>query len=594
VENCVALLEACPDLNILITSRFPVQLPGEWIYQVQGLQITDLTEDFSNCSAYRLFMQTAQRVKHNFRPGEQEKSHILEICRLVGGMPLGIEIAAKWTQHLSCIEIIDEMHQYLSKLHSDDLLMDKPSGLASVLRQSWQMLSEREQTIMQALALFRGDFTRMAAKAVAGAELNDFSSLINKSMLIRSSEGRYGLHEVMRRYANERRSFLKNQYQPNRGFLEYHLDLAQKTDADILGAKQFDNIKLLESEHANFRECLNYCCEENPQKRLPPEVGEAMVGSLGMFWFLSNHWKEGRDWAVHFLEMDRCVSPSENRAAAMLTAGGLSVLLDDYETAEKYLTTATDMAEQFSCNTQQARGQTILGVLRRLQGTYPEAIKHSRQSLELFESADDQGGYQFNLGNMGHSLLMNEKYDEAVNTLEHCVRLNQQLGPTMSLPYALVNLGRLHLKLNQLDAARIYLHQAIEVSDKIGVYLYRAQSLSTLGWVEAHVDNLAQAQVFFQKSAADYIHLGDQQGLADTMMGIAVVKAQQDELATAIQFMSVADVFVQSMQVPVAKDYPELLQDTMLRIKLGVKTEEQAIYRNLGLSSSPEKLFSAL
>lgn len=594
VEICLTLLEACPDLNILITSRFPVQLQGEWIYQLEGLHLPDTVEDFDNSAACQLFIQTTQRLKHSFYPCSQEKQLILEICRLVGGLPLGIEIAARWAQHLTSTEIIEEIQEQLLNNGLDTSNTNKTSDLAKVLRQSWQMLTEREQSIMQALAFFRGDFTREAATAVADVSVSDISELINKSMLARNMQGRYVLHEVMRRYANKRRALGNNQQHANEKFFDYHLQLADTADTNILGGDQFHHIKQLELEHANLRECLSFCSHGQVNKQFSPESGVAMVGSLGMFWFLSNHWKEGRDWAMHFLNTDRYSQPSANCAAAMLTAGGLSVLLDDYVVAEKYLTIATEMAKQFSSDSQQARGLTILGVLRRLQGDYPEAIKQSKQSLKLFESASDKGGYQFNLGNMGHSLLMNEKYDEAAKVLEQCVQLNQQIGTTMSLPYALVNLGRLHLKLNQPNAARIYLHRAIDVSDKIGIFLYQAQSLCLLGWAEVYADNIIQAQSFFQKGAESYLHLGDRHGLADSMSGIAVVKSQQNELATAMQFISVADVLVEDSQIPVSKDNLTLLKGTEKRIQQGLKPEEREIYRKLGLSSSPKELFNAL
>ena len=278
----------------------------------------------------------------------------------------------------------------------------------------------------------------------------------------------------------------------------------------------------------------------------------------------------------------------------LLTAGGLSVLLDDYEVADTYLQTAKDMAGHVNCDVQRARCYTVLGVLRRLQGAYPQAISSARESLKLFDKANDQGGYQFNLGNMGHSLIMSGLYDEAVETLEQCIRLNQHIGPTMSMPYALVNLGRLHWKLKQTDAARIYLQRALEVTDKIGILLYRAQALCTLGWIGVCNDELIQAQENFQQSADAYLRLGDREGLADAMKGIAVIKARQDELKPSLQFMTVANVLIEDFKVPVSTDHVDLLRDARRCIQHGIKPEVRRIYRNLALTASPEELLRAL
>ncbi|MGB0847014.1 MAG: winged helix-turn-helix domain-containing protein [Thiolinea sp.] len=598
VDICLQLLNNCPRLNILITSRFPVQLQGEWIYRLQGFSLPDSPDTFSETAAYKLFLQTAQRINHSFQPTTEDQRYILEICRLVSGMPLGIEIAARWVQHLNCAEIVTEMHQYLLRMRTSHTReQNAPTDLANVLQQSWKMLSEREQGIMQTLAVFRSDFTRTAAAAVAGAELEDFSGLINKSMLTRNTGGRYVLHEVMRRYANEQRIESNSQQLTSQNFFDYHLEFARNADTGILGGQQLQNIVQLEAEHPNLRECLTLCqpSQNNTQfASLTPEMGIRMTGSLGMFWFLANHWQEGRNWATHFLNVGQNIRSSASHAAAHLTAGGLSVLLDDYEIAEKHLETGIAMANHVKSDIQSARGFTVLGVLRRLQGVYPQAIDSARESLKLFDSAGDQGGYQFNLGNMGHSLLLNDLYDEAADTLEQCIRLNQHIGPTMSMPYALVNLGRLHWKLKQTDAARIYLQQTLEVTDKIGVLLYRAQALCILGWIAVCNDELTPAKDYFQQSAKSYIHLGDREGLADALKGIAVLQARQTELTSSLQFITVANILTEHLEIPASADYLDLLLDTTHCIQQGIKPEAQRIYRNLALATTPEELLRTL
>ena len=143
----------------------------------------------------------------------------------------------------------------------------------------------------------------------------------------------------MRRYAGEHRTLSGSQKYASQNFFDYHLEFARSADSGILGGQQLQNIAQLESEHPNLRECLALCNhKQNRQQLAPlePKLGMSMVGSLGMFWFLASHWKEGRNWAVHFLESNHNERPSQSKAAALLTAGGLSVLLDDYEVAVSY------------------------------------------------------------------------------------------------------------------------------------------------------------------------------------------------------------------------------------------------------------------
>jgi len=595
VEICQTLLNSCPGLNILLTSRLPTQLEGEWVYHLDGFKLPDRADQLAQSEAGQLFIDTASRINHNFHSDGQNSPYILEICKLLGGMPLGIEIAARWVQHLSCEEIVYEMRQYLSSIEEHHIETDHEAGaLVKVLKQSWDMLTERERVIVQTLALFRGAFTRESAAATAGVELADYAGLINKSMITRDAEGGYVLHAVMRRYATKRRLLApEHRATVSQKFFDFHLETARQADTGILGGKQLHNIQCLESEHSNFRECLALCHPRYSAKPLDINGGLELVGELGMFWFLANHWKEGREWAVSFLNNCVHLSSSNMHAKALLTAGGLSVLLDDYTVADKYLNKGIAIAADKGFSIQQARGLAASGVLRRLQGRLPEAISCGRNSMELFESAGDEGGYQFNLGNLGHSLLMSGLHDEAEATLEQCICLNQRIGATMSMPYALVNLGRLHWKLKQIETAKIYLQQAIEVSDKLGILLYRAQALCALGWIQVYNDNQDDSLDFFQRSAKDYLRLGDREGLADTMKGVAVSKAQKGELIPALQFMTVAEVLLEDWEVPVLTEHQVLLDDAMVRIQKGLKPKERALYRNLGLAASPEELFRA-
>lgn len=588
------LIQYCPSLNILLTSRLPTGFEGEWVYHLRGFKLPDTTDNIVQSDAVQLFIDTAIRINYNFKPDQKDYVFIWEICKLLDGLPLGIEIAARWAQHLSCKEILNEIEKNILCLESQCMPDENQTqAFGMVLEQSWEMLTSRERMIMQSLALFRGDFTRQSAAVVAGVQLGDYAGLISKSMICRNPDGRYALHEVMRRYASESRLQSPKKHAVFiQDFFDFHLQIARKVDAEILGGNQLKNIQCLDSEHANFRECLSLCSSEVFRGKLDKSKGLELVGELGMFWFLANHWKEGREWAVSFISSN-ANTPVMTHAKAFLTAGGLSMLLDDYKVADSYLHHGIELAKNKSSKMVYARGLATSGVLRRLQGRFPEAISCGLHSMALFEDAGDEGGYQFNLGSLGHSLFMDNKYDEAVESLEKCIRINQRIGMTMSMPYALVNLGRLHWRLGQLDDAKLYLKRAIKVSEKTGILLYQAQASCTLGWVEIYSANLIDSLILFQRGAINYLRLGDREGLADTLQGVAVCKAQQGELITALKFITVAEVLIEESEVTVSIWHRGMLKDAMSRIKKGLSSEEQKAHQNLGLATSPEELFRA-
>lgn len=592
-QLCQGLLTACPQLKILVTSRKPLQVYGEWLYHLQGLVVTPLVQAATSCPSFTLFVQTARRVNYGFAPTEEEQALILQICRLVNGMPLGIEIAATWLKHLSCAEVLTELKQQLKTLNTQSD-PESTEGLGQIVTQTWQMLSPREQRLMQILSLFRGGFTREAASAITGAQLGDYSSLIDKSLLSREPTGHYILHEVMREYASHLRIAEDSGWRMAQRFVEYYLELASTADAGILGGRQLALIQQLTQDNDHFRECLSLCITAKQIAATDlPDLGLKLAGHLGMFWFLANHWQEGFGWLERFLSLNRHAPPSLAQGMALLAAGGISAVLDKHSLADQYVSTARVIAARFGGDTPLARSLFVLSILRRLQGRYLESVESGHQSMRLFMDAGDEGGYQINLVNVGHALLKLGQEDQAIKFFEECISLNQKIGLTLSMPYALINLGRVHAQLHQVQAARTYLQQSIQLTEQLGFLLYRAQALCILGWLELSEGNVEAAVDFLQESMTDYLQLGDQEGQIAVMLGIGAAKAFQGHLKLAWQCIVVAENLGKDLKLQAFTEYPALLNEAKQRIQQGLDKHELVIQRNLGLMYELEDLFNS-
>src|SRR5690606_274660 len=156
--------------------------------------------------APQLFLRCARRVRSDLQIGEEGRGAISRICAVVGGAPLGIELAAGWLALLTCAEIADT----LSREGLDFLatsLHDVPArhrSLREVFEHSWRLLSEEQRTALAALSVFQGGFTRTSAAAVAGTRSRTLLSLVEKSLMSRQHGGRLGLHELVRQYAAEK------------------------------------------------------------------------------------------------------------------------------------------------------------------------------------------------------------------------------------------------------------------------------------------------------------------------------------------------------------------------------------------------------
>jgi transcriptional regulator with XRE-family HTH domain/tetratricopeptide (TPR) repeat protein len=201
-----SILEKAPGVKLLVTSRQRLNLISEWVYAIEGLSIpVNGVSDLETYSSAALFVVTARRLKPDFRLDESNKSAVAQICRQVEGMPLAIELAAAWIPVLDPQGIAEGITQGLDILEADmGDMPERQRSMRAVFDVSWNLLSELEQQVVQQLAVFRGGFSQMSAEAAFGISTRQILGLVNKCWLRQESNGRFGLHELVRQYAEQR------------------------------------------------------------------------------------------------------------------------------------------------------------------------------------------------------------------------------------------------------------------------------------------------------------------------------------------------------------------------------------------------------
>jgi len=202
------ILDATQYLKIVITSRSSLNVSPEWVHHLGGIDFPMHAgvDDLMAYSAIQLFVDRVQRVRSDFSL-EVERETVVEICRLVRGMPLAIELAAAWAKTLPTAQIAQEIRRNIdflaSTLHDVD---PRHQSLRAVFDTSWQLSSPEEQQALQRLSVFRGGFGLSAAEQVAGASPRLLAKLIDKSLLNHLTAGRYEMHELLRQYVAEQLS----------------------------------------------------------------------------------------------------------------------------------------------------------------------------------------------------------------------------------------------------------------------------------------------------------------------------------------------------------------------------------------------------
>ncbi len=214
VDLVVDLMNAAPLVQIVVTSRERLKLRSEQLYPVQALSFasTATLAEATASAAVRLFVQSVQRTQADFQLTAANLAAVLRICRLVQGMPLGLELAAASAAGAPLNAIADAIEQSIEFLTVEWRdIPERQRSMRAVFAWSWQLLSEAEQRILRQCAVFRGGFTYPAAQAVTGTTLPLLMRLTDKSLLQWQEaqdppghgEWRYAMHELLRQFAAE-------------------------------------------------------------------------------------------------------------------------------------------------------------------------------------------------------------------------------------------------------------------------------------------------------------------------------------------------------------------------------------------------------
>jgi predicted ATPase/class 3 adenylate cyclase/DNA-binding CsgD family transcriptional regulator len=249
------VLAATTGLKILVTSREALNLQEEWVRPIAGLAYPQRVNGKSpgEYSAIQLFVDRARRIRGDFDLADDEKG-VVDICRLVEGTPLAIELAVGWLQTLRPAEIAQDLQRNLDLLATRSRnVPERHRTLRSVFSQSWRLMSEGERDSFRKMSVFRGGFTREAAQIVAGASLETLARLIEQSLLRLNATGRYEVHELLRQYAAEQLVAANQAEAVEQASSDYYLGLLHHLERDIQGQQQIAALDAIAADFENVR-----------------------------------------------------------------------------------------------------------------------------------------------------------------------------------------------------------------------------------------------------------------------------------------------------------------------------------------------------
>lgn len=539
----LTLLKRAPQLKFILTSRARLNLRDEWSINLDGLDTeakieTDQLDNrgktkVTEAAAYRLFVQKARKIRSDFAPTKADREAIYQICRLVDGSPLAIELAAGWVSMLMPQEILEEMTAGMDFLETN--LRDVPErhrSIRSISENSWKLLNDDERDALARLSVFRGGYRREAIRQVVGASLLTLNSLIDKSLLRRSPEsGLYSMQEMLRWFAAQK---LQEQPEVERdatgGHARYYLERLHQLTPELIGGGQLEALSSIERRLPNIQIAVHNAVEAQEL-----ELVEYWIDSMFNFYMMRGRQREGGE-AIRQVTFGVTRSlPSPNhilQVKLMSRLGAYSRFIGELDSAQALLTESLKLARELELTEEVAFGLYQLGATRpRLSnalGMWEEAFEiaeKAKNSVLLAETANWLAFNCFETGNI----------NEAIKWLERGLAERRKLGDKYGLAIILTNLGFVHMQIGDFGKSKRFLREALEINKKLRNYYGIAAAYNNLSYIALHTNELNAAHTAATQACRYFDKVGNKRGKGEALGNLIDIALKEHDLDAAEQ-----------------------------------------------------------
>jgi predicted ATPase/DNA-binding SARP family transcriptional activator len=498
-EYISKLLKHTSRLKILVTSRQRLRLQGEWLFTLRGLSLAS--------PAVELFSRSALRLRPDFRL-EDDYQAVEEICRLLGGLPLAIELAAAWIPLLPARKIAENILCNLDFLVNR--LADAPyqhRSIRALFEQSWQILNHEEKRLFTWMAVFAGGGRLEEIMAVCQAGPDLLLGLVDKSLIQESSPGRFSLHELLRQYALEALRGAEREWSEmaaRRRHFDVYLALAEVADRHLRRAGQETWLARLDAERENFQAALEWALTG-----LDPDQAARLTISLGWYWRIRSQVEEAKRWLAQILLLKPL--SLTNQAALLYHLGVCNWLQGEFDRAYLSLSKSCELWEQNGAAGQSGWAYSIhtVGMTDYQTERLAQAKVHFAASLEAFTLLGDEWGRGFSLGWLAKTYAALGEDDLARRDSQECVAIFRRIGDRFGLALFIMVDAWIAYDHNDLDQAQALAEEATQLRREIGHLHSLAEALSLQGAIAEKRDDKTTAIDHYREARTIYKSLGN-------------------------------------------------------------------------------------
>jgi len=453
------LLEGTIKLKIIVTTRIPLKLKPEWIFDVEGLQYERNPSQHYNennpqflkaveqSDADRLFIEGMHRVNSKQLLSLENINTIKAISQKLEGLPLAIELASGWTRIMPPEKILSELTKNINLLESNT--SDRPSrqrSMRTVLDETFQQLTATEQQTLIKLSVFHGGFDFQAAQKISNASYRLLLTLSNFSLLNIGLEGRFDLHEVVKEYLNEKLAETSYRQKLTHTHFQYFTQLAETLQPKKLELEQQDTLSIWIKEQANFIKALEWAFSFSDASVM------SLLRHLSSFWLRKNLSMEIDTWLTKAHDSIASIS-QEDKAFLLTNLASAALLKGETMRAEQLISEALDLSYATNSQILIATNMLHFANLKIIRGVYEDAFEPLRNALEIGRRLKHDILKIAVLDRMAMLEDNAKRFESAINLRKQALELARELGARTEMQQLMSNLGVSYFYIQDYDRA---------------------------------------------------------------------------------------------------------------------------------------------
>jgi predicted ATPase len=550
IEACASfvdsLLNGCPNVKILATSREAFGIYDERIFHVSPLSLPPLESSMAEVESYpaiQLFLERAVNVQPSFHLSEDNSSALAEVCRQLEGIPLAIELAAARVRVISLDQIARRLQDRFRLLTGGPrTALPRHQTLQATMDWSYGLLPQLERALLRRLSVFSGGWSLKAAedivsfrKIVQQEVLDLLCNLVDKSLVLVEDQGtrvRYGMLETVRQYGLQILSEQGELEETSQRHASFFVQLAEQADEGLRDARQGESMNVLDTEHDNLRGALRWATDNNKA-----DFAFRLVGALGWFWFMRGHWKESWRW-FHKANDLKSISKPIIRAKAICRAGGLQIIRGNMIGTVELIEQAMDIYRESGDEEGLAWSLNLMGQSKTWSDKeFDQAMPYLSESVELFSRLGNDWGVAFTLPFIGQVVEFQGEYERSINLQKKGIAIFERVGDEWNQAYSLYLMGGSATRNNDYQLAERTYEQCMKKCSLIKDKVMEAHALKGLGQLALQKDDREHMEEIYLEALEALQKIGDENCVAATLRGLGEVAQRKGDYAKGAKLL---------------------------------------------------------